>query len=146
MSEQNIYQPPVTRNLESDAGLGENPHSAGLQALGMMLSSLPLAILGGWLMVISGCCVFADAWYAGIFKRPGKRTFLNISPMGWGIVVQWLFIIGFPLYIIFRSGLKTRPGKSVYFVLTVVFGGLTIAMMALFFFWAWSGALPGQNL
>ena len=50
--------------------------------------------------------------------------------MGWGIVMQGLFIVGYPLYLASRNNLKTREGERAWFILTIVFGSLTFLYAA----------------
>ncbi len=111
-------------SLERPDVVASNPHKLEFQLVGVVITGLFLAYLGAWLAVICGFLVFADAWTAGIYKYPNKKSFLNISPMGWGMVTHLIFLIGFPLYVIARNRLKTRPGKNSYYAGVIVTGGL----------------------
>ena len=41
-------------------------------------------LIGAALALTLGGVTFADAWVSGIYKDPTRKSFLNISPMGWG--------------------------------------------------------------
>ena len=73
-----------------------------------------------------GGLTFADAWLAGIRKDKNRKSFLNISPMAWGIVVPLLFIVGFPAYAINRNKLKTLPGNSILFGVVLIVGSFVL--------------------
>ena len=84
----------------------------------------PIGVVVG---LIFGGLTFADAWLAGIHKGWDRKSFLNISPMGWGIVVALLLIIAYPAYVLNRNRLKTAPGNDVLFGFVVVVGGILLA-------------------
>jgi hypothetical protein len=92
---------------------------------------LLLSRLGGLLVAITGILAFLDAWSAGIRKDASKKSFLNISPMAWGIVIMWLFVISYPIYVFTRNRLKTKNGTTGYWVATNVLGVIMLAMFAI---------------
>jgi len=78
-----------------------------------------------------GGVTFADAWVSGIYKRPDKKSFLNISPMAWGIVMALLFIVAYPAYLVNRNKLRTIKGPNGFYWTTVVFGAVMILLLVL---------------
>jgi hypothetical protein len=94
-----------------------------------------LILVSGWpasiLVVAVGSLVFADAWMTGIRKRPNDSGFLNISPLAWGIAVNLLFAVTFPLYLFNRDRLKVRKGSTVVWLLIIVLGGLLMLLILL---------------
>ncbi len=125
-------------SIEDDSEIAqiENPHRLWKQLLGVAIWTGPLALFAGGvtgavLAYILGGLTFADAWLAGIYKRQDQKSFLNISPMGWGIVVPMLFIVGFPVYALNRNKLKTRPGQTTLFGLVLGIGSLVLLSWAI---------------
>ena len=111
------------------ANVPNNPHKLWKQLIGLSIASLIFAtfnVLG----VITGIFTFIDAWKAGIFKNKKSKSFINISPMGWGIVMQGIFIVGYPLYLASRNSLKTQEGEKAWYILTIIFGSLTFVFLA----------------
>ena len=109
----------------------KNPHSLGGQITGIVIASvisLVLLRLGSVLVILLGIFVFLDAWHSGIYRTPGVKHLLNLSPMGWGIAIILLCVISYPLYALNRNKMKTKDGPGVYWVLTNVFG--IIALIA----------------
>lgn len=133
---RNIYEPPRADVTTSAPG---NPHSLPLQLIGVFISTAVIAYAAAPGIAIVGLLVFADAWRSGIYKDKTRRSFLNISPMSWCIVVQMLFPIGFPLYVIFRHRLQTRDGGDGYYSAAVIVGGLVIVITV----WAVYMAMQG---
>lgn len=125
------YAPPgVNLSVEPPPEQRPNPHDVEKQAFGVAISGLIMAYFGAWLLVVCGVLVFVDAWLAGIYRWPGKKSFLNISPMGWGVCTHLLFILVFPIYMIARPRLKTRPGHQWVYIAVIAVGSLnTIALM-----------------
>ena len=120
--------PPI-RIAEPTARVPKNPHILWKQLIGLSIASLIFAtfnVLG----VITGIFTFIDAWKAGIYKNKKSKSFINISPMGWGIVMQGILIVGYPLYLASRNNLKTREGEKAWYILTIVFGSLTFVFLA----------------
>jgi hypothetical protein len=112
-----------------------NPHVLWRQALGFVFWTLLLILPAGGpvsaaLALALGGSTFADAWISGIYKIPGRKAFLNISPMAWGIVMAALFVVSYPAYLLNRGKLRTRRRTDVYFILTIVLGG-AILLLAL---------------
>ena len=113
----------------------ENPHDFWPQFLGLVL---PVGAITYFLagpifaafMLALGLAAFADAWTSGIYKDPSKRSFVNISPMGWGIAITMLFVVGYPVYLLNRNKLRTRQSGNGYFIATVVLGVILIAQIA----------------
>ncbi len=108
-----------------------NPHRLPLQILGVCIASVIVTLIGGISLVPAGVFTFVDAWEAGIFKSKNSSSFLNISPMGWAIAVEGLLIIALPLYLVFRNKLKTKEGRPVWLVLTILFGLLPFFVIGL---------------
>jgi hypothetical protein len=111
----------------SDATAG-NPHSLGKQLLGLTIGSAILFFFGGILTVLTGVFTFCDAWVSGIYKKKDVKSVLNISPMGWGIVMEGLMLITYPVYLLNRNRLKTKGQNNVFWILTIIFGGLSLAL------------------
>ena len=112
-----------------------NPHVLWRQVVGFAFWVALLSWLAGGpvtlvLCVALGGATFADAWLSGIYKQPGKKTFLNISPMAWGIAMGLLFVVAYPAYLLNRRKLRTRQGTNVFFWITVVFGAIFILVLA----------------
>jgi len=106
-----------------------NPHTLWKQILGLSIATTIFIIYSkGWgiYLALVGIFTFIDAWTAGIYKHKGVKSFLNISPMAWGIVMEGLTIVAYPLYLINRNKLKTKDGKNVFFILTIIFGGIIL--------------------
>jgi hypothetical protein len=83
------------------------------------------------LTVSLAAATFYDALRSGIYKIPGKRSFLNISPLAWGLLTVFFFGVTFPLYVINRNRLRTIHTKNDLFVAVVVLGVIRFAMFAL---------------
>ena len=64
------------------------------------MNSILVAVIG-----VSSVWVYLDASKHRIGKLGGKG-FFNLSAGGWGVVTMMLWIVGFPSYLIKRSGLK----------------------------------------
>ena len=116
----------------------ENPHNFWPQILGLVLPVGAITyLLAGPIfaafMLALGLVTFADAWTSGIYKDPSKKTFVNISPMGWGIVITMLFVVGYPVYLLNRNKLRTREAGNGYFIATIVLGVVVIALTVLGF-------------
>lgn len=115
----------------------EQPHVFWRQVAGLvfwitLVCFVAGGIVGVALGLLIGAVTFADAWTAGIRKHSEEKSFLNLSPMSWGIGVSLLLIVGFPAYALNRNKLKTRPGSRALFVSVLVVG--TLAFVA----WAYS--------
>jgi len=131
MSDQSGVEQATETTEQATVSNSLNPHRLPLQILGICISSVIVTLIGGLFIVPVGIFVFADAWVAGIYKKKESQSFLNISPMAWGIVVQGLFIVGFPLYLVFRNRLKTKSGSLILFILTILSGVAAIALLVL---------------
>ena len=119
-------QPNLTRPR---ADAPKNPHKLWKQLIGLSIASI-IFVAFNFLGVITGIFTFIDAWKAGIYKNKKSKSFINISPMGWGIVMQGLLIVAYPLYLATRNSLKTQEGEKVWHVLTIIFGSLTFVVIA----------------
>lgn len=111
-----------------------NPHVLWRQIVGLVfwagLVSLPASgPFGAALCLVLGAVTFTDAWKSGIYKHPDKKSFLNISPMGWGIAMALLFIVAYPVYLLNRSKLRTIQATNVFFWATVVIGAIVIILL-----------------
>ena len=113
----------------------EQPHVLWRQVAGLvfwitLVCFAAGGIVGVALGLLIGAVTFADAWTAGIRKHSGGKSFLNLSPMSWGIGVSLLLIVGFPAYVLNRNKLKTRPGSRPLFVSVLVAGSLAFVAWA----------------
>jgi hypothetical protein len=111
-----------------------NPHVLWRQLLGFVLwvgvlSFAAGSVVGLVLCLTLGGLAFADAWKSGIYKHPDRRSFLNISPMAWGIAIALLFVIAYPAYLLNRSKLRTVRGSNGYFWALNVVGVIVIALI-----------------
>jgi hypothetical protein len=131
MNEPDVQATDSTVAEDAVVVLVENPHVLWKQILGLAIASLIMVFFGGPLLVITGILAFADAWVAGIYKRADSTSFVNISPMAWGIVIEGILIVGLPCYLAYRNKLKTKKGSTALFVLTIVFAAGTLALAAL---------------
>ena len=112
---------------------GDQPHVLWKQLLGLVFwislftffAAGPIGVAVG---LIFGGLTFADAWSAGIYKGWDRKSFLNISPMGWGVAVALLLIVAYPAYVLNRNRLKTEPGNDVLFGSVVVIGGVPLLL------------------
>lgn len=109
---------------------GKNPHVFWKQVLGLTIASAVFFWFGGLFLVLAGVFTFCDAWVSGIYKRPGVKSWLNISPMGWGIVMEGLLIAAYPIYLMNRDRLKTKQGSGAFWVLAIIFGALSLLAAA----------------
>jgi hypothetical protein len=101
------------------------------QLTGFIIFSLLPCFLGYLFSVLTGLCAFIDAWKSGIYKRKDIKSIVNISPMGWGIVTGVLFPLGYPFYLMYRNKLKTKEGGNLFYVLTIILGGILLSFMIL---------------
>ena len=111
-----------------------NPHVLWRQVVGFVfwvgLLSLPAGgPVGAALCLALGGVTFADAWKSGIYKAPGKKAFLNVSPMAWGIAMALLFIVAYPAYLLNRNKLRTIHGTNAFYWATVVIGAVVIILL-----------------
>ena len=126
--------------LDSESGeqLAEvsNPHQLPRQLFGLIFWIVLCAlffyrytgepftiILQGGLV---GGLTFADAWVCGIYKDPNKKSFLNISPMAWGILMAVFFPVAYPVYALIRNRLRTIHGTNGLFIAVLIVGGIII--------------------
>jgi len=108
-----------------------NPHHLPFQLAGLIFWIVfftwsfrdPVVIV---IALILGGLTFTDAWISGIYKDPDKKSFLNISPMAWGIVMVALSILAYPVYVLNRNKLRTITGTNGFFYAVVVIGGLAL--------------------
>ena len=119
------------------------PHTLWKQIVGIGISSVAITAFGGPFLALMGILVFADAWVAGIFKKPDSKGFFNISPMAWGVATHLLLVIALPLYLIFRNKIKTKKGSTALFIMVLVFGVLALMVAALQVLVMLKGSSPG---
>ena len=117
-----------------------NPHVLWRQVLGFILWVGPVSLLtggpvGSALCLALGGVTFADAWKSGIYRIRGKKAFLNISPMAWGIAMALLFMVTYPAYLLNRNRLRTIQGPNAFYWATVVLGATVIALLLVNVFW-----------
>jgi hypothetical protein len=126
--------PPTTVVQTSTVSPVHNPHVLWRQILGflfwagLILFLAPVEPIGAALCLALGGVTFMDAWISGIYKRPGKREFLNMSPMAWGIGMAVLFIIIYPTYLLNRNKLRTIERTNDLYWATVAIGVLLIVL------------------
>ena len=118
------------------APTAQNPHVLWRQVLGFILWVSVLGLVAGGpvgaaLCLALGAVTFADAWKSGIYKRPGQKGFLNISPMAWGIAMALLFIVAYPTYLMNRNRLRTIQGTNAFYWAIVVLGAIVIILFVL---------------
>jgi hypothetical protein len=111
-----------------------NPHVLWRQLLGFVLwvgvlSFAAGSVVGLVLCLTLGGLAFADAWKSGIYKHPDRKSFLNISPMAWGIAIALLFVIAYPAYLLNRNKLRTVRGSNGYFWALNLVGAIVIALI-----------------
>jgi hypothetical protein len=111
-----------------------NPQVLWRQLLGFVLwVGIPSLVAGGpvgaALYLTLGGLTFADAWQSGIYKRPDRKAFLNISPMAWGIVMALLFIVAYPAYVLNRNKLRTIRGTNAYFWALTIVGAVVLVLL-----------------
>ena len=111
-----------------------NPQVLWRQLLGFVLwvgilSFVAGGPIGAALCLTLGGLTFADAWKSGIYKRPDRKAFLNISPMAWGIVMALLFIVAYPAYVLNRNKLRTIRGTNAYFWALTIVGAAMLALL-----------------
>ena len=127
---------PQVSNEAAGQPAVHNPHVLWRQVLGLVLwiGVVSFYVQGPGAVIYTlalGGTTFADAWVSGIYKHTNGSSFMNISPMAWGIVVGLLFIVGYPLYLLNRNALRTIRGTNGFFVGTIVLGGLAIVVLIL---------------
>ena len=137
-------EPPT---IEKPVEISENPHKLWRQIAGFVFwaGGISLILLlpnpDNWIRLTIGfsfgCLTFADAWVSGIFKDRSRKSFLNVSPMSWGIGMVLLAIVIFPVYMIMRNKLRTRNGGNGFFVALAVLGGIIM----IFFLFGVIGAM-----
>jgi hypothetical protein len=128
------YQATESDLEQDDGSLTANPHVLWRQVVGFVFWTGLVSFLGGGIVgvamgLVLGGVTFADAWRSGIYKDPKKSSFVNISPMAWGIVMALLFIVAYPMYLVYRNKLRTRNAGSGFFVATVVLGAAQILLI-----------------
>lgn len=84
------------------------------------------------LWILLGIFTFCDAWSSGIYKKKDVKSLINVSPMGWGIAIQLLTVVAYPLYLANRNKLKTQSNNNIFFVFTIISGILALVL----FVWA----------
>jgi len=98
-------------------------------------------IVGAIMSLVLGGATFADAWVSGIYKKPGRKSFLNISPMAWGIAMVLVFIVVYPVYLLNRNKLRTIQAGNGFFIATIVLGAMLIVYYALILVAVRTGAI-----
>ena len=96
------------KTQEEPEVLLDNHHILWKQLIGLSVASIIFFFFGGILIVLLGVFTFCDAWLSGIYKKKNVTSIINISPMGWGIAMEGLLILAYPLYLINRNKLKPK--------------------------------------
>ena len=86
------------------------------------------------LIVVSAVWIYWDATANKIGKIPGAGGFFNMSAGAWSVVTMFLWLLGFPAYLIKRSSLvdraKTQPvevkGRWIKLSILCIVGALWI--------------------
>ena len=125
---------PVTPTLAPP-----NPHILWRQLLGLAFwVGVGSFFVGGPLGLIPGPVAWGRqdnlrrcAWTSGIYKQPGKIAFTNMSPMGWGIAMTLLLVVGYPTYVMNRNKLRRIQGTNAFYWAVIVLGGLVIVVSVL---------------
>ena len=128
--------PAASSSTSLSAPPPQNPHVLWRQVLGLVLWVGVLTYIAGGLVaalfgLVLGGVTLADAWKSGIYKRPGEKRFLNLSPMAWGIAMALLFIVTYPVYLLQRNKLRTIQGTNAFYWATVVVGAIVIVLLLL---------------
>ena len=126
------YAPPKAQVADAESSSQQttaNPHVLWRQLLGLVVWITVLSLPAGGpiallLALALGGAIFADAWVSGIYKRPGVKSMLNISPMSWGVLAVALYILAFPIYMLYRNRLRTRQRTNGFFIAAVIMGTL----------------------
>ena len=126
-------EPPT---IEKPVEISENPHKLSRQIVGFVFWAGGISFIrllpnpDNWIRLMIGfsfgCLTFADAWVSGIYKDRSRKSFLNVSPMSWGIGMSLLAIVTFPVYMIMRNKLRTSNGGNGFFIAIAVLGGISI--------------------
>lgn len=106
-----------------------NPHSLWKQLTVLIMFSIVFSFVGGPLIILPGIFVFVDAWKSGIYKDKERTAFINLSPAAWGVAMEGLLIITYPLYLLNRKKLKRKEAGQLYYVLTILSGGILILLL-----------------
>lgn len=125
-----MEQTTDTKEAQTSA-TSTNPHVLWRQVVGFvlwtgLLSYISGGIVGAAMSLALGGVTFTDAWRSGIYKNTEKKSFMNISPMAWGIVMALLFIVAYPVYLINRNKLRTVQVGNGFFIATIVLGAMVI--------------------
>jgi len=88
------------------------------------------------IIVVSALWVYWDATANKIGKIPGAGGLFNMSAGAWSVVTMFLWIIGFPAYLIKRSTLIERAqnqpvvvsGRIVKMIILAVIGALWVLL------------------
>ena len=84
--------------------------------------------------------VYADAWIAGVRRRPEDRSLANMSPLGWAMAVVLGCGIALPFYALVRRKYKTRPGNPV--LKALVYAGATGTVAVILALVLWVAGVP----
>ena len=131
MTDVDPYVAPASEVISGEPAESVNPHVLWKQVTGVVIASIITLVVIGIFLILTAVFIFVDAWQAGIYKDRNKNTFTNLSPMGWAIGTELLFIVVFPVYLFNRNKLKTKKGNPVFFELALIFGVLNIFVSAI---------------
>jgi hypothetical protein len=79
--------------------------------------------------------VYADAWIAGVRRRPEDRSLANMSPLGWAMAVVLGCGIALPFYALVRRKYRTRPGNPVLKVMVFIVALVPVCLLAALALW-----------
>jgi hypothetical protein len=96
--------------------------------------------------------VYADAWIAGIRRRPNDKDASNMSAMGWATAVLLGGGILLPVYALARGRIKTRPGNAVLRIMVFIVALVPVCLLVALALWivlpsgwqnGWTAPTPG---
>lgn len=102
----------------------------GKQCLAMCIVSalvvLESRVPAGFLLVVAGASVFADAWAAGVGTGTNRRGLKRLSPLLWGIFAELSPVVAVPIYLFNRKRISSRAGNKAAWVLMI---GVSVATL-----------------
>ena len=112
----------------------KNPPALWKQLLGFVIGTVVIFFLEGpgvLVGLVAGIFTFCDAWSSGVYRKQGVRSFTNISPMSWGLAMELLPVVAYPIYLAKKNKLKTRDVANAFWILTIITGALAIIVFVI---------------